>query len=195
LHGDIKPQNVLVFGSDGKYTAKVADYGFSSLKQSGDVALAISRPWEAPELIECDCSPLLNFTAAKRAEAYSFGLLCLWLLFNQYQIENSEMTICNLFTSEGVHKLQTLKAKGRILDLVLSALASSREISATSKDQLGNAFQSLLQVDPLHRNSKLEDFLLRLESNSDRFVNDIACNDQRLIEYPGFKSRSHRKRG
>jgi hypothetical protein len=137
----------------------------------------------------------LDFTTAKRAETYSFGLLCLWLLFNEHQIENSEMIIGDLFTSEGVHKLQRLKAKGEMVDLALSALASSRKISATIKDQLENAFQSLLLVDPVHRTSNLGDFLLPLESNSVRFVKNIAHNDQRLIEQLEFKNQSHLKRG
>ena len=53
VHGDIKPQNVLVFKDaiTRKITVKVADFGYSTLTvgESGKVFLPKSRPWNAPE--------------------------------------------------------------------------------------------------------------------------------------------------
>ena len=53
VHGDIKPQNVLVFKDDitRNVTVEVADFGYSTLTvgESGKVLLPKSRPWNAPE--------------------------------------------------------------------------------------------------------------------------------------------------
>ena len=81
VHGDIKPQNVLVFKDaiTREIAVKVADFGHSSLTvgESGKVFLPKSKPWNAPE------HHFGEFTAqeAKKTDIYSFGMLCLWLLF------------------------------------------------------------------------------------------------------------------
>ena len=81
IHGDIKPQNVLVFKDavTRKITVKVADFGYSTLTmgESGKVLLPKSRPWNAPE------HHFGEFKAheAKKTDVYSFGMLCLWVLF------------------------------------------------------------------------------------------------------------------
>ena len=62
-----------------KTTVKVADFGYSTLTtgESGMVILPKSRPWNAPE------HHLGEFKAheAKKTDVYSFGMLCLWVLF------------------------------------------------------------------------------------------------------------------
>ena len=81
VHGDIKPQNVLVFKDaiTRKIIVKVADFGYSTLTvgESGKVFLPKSRPWNAPE------HHFRNFKVheAKNMDVYSFGMLCLWFLF------------------------------------------------------------------------------------------------------------------
>ena len=81
VHGDIKPQNVLVFKDifTTKITVKVADFGYSTftMGKSGKVLLPKSRPWNAPE------HHFGEFEAheAKKTDVYSFGMLCLWVLF------------------------------------------------------------------------------------------------------------------
>ncbi|KAF8539361.1 kinase-like domain-containing protein, partial [Trichophaea hybrida] len=79
IHGDIKPQNVLIFkDATGKTTVKVADFGYSTLTAGarGKVYLPKSRPWNAPE------HHVREFTApdAKLTDVYSFGMLCLWVV-------------------------------------------------------------------------------------------------------------------
>ena len=81
VHGDIKPQNVLVFKNaiTRKITVKVADFGYSTLTvdESGKVFLPKSRPWDAPE----HHFGGLTAQEAKKTDVYSFGMLCLWILF------------------------------------------------------------------------------------------------------------------
>jgi serine/threonine protein kinase len=80
IHGDIKPQNVLVFkDTTGKTIVKVADFGYSTLNvgEAGKVLLPKSRPWNAPEHHFGD----FKVSEAKKTDVYSFGILCLWVLF------------------------------------------------------------------------------------------------------------------
>jgi serine/threonine protein kinase len=49
VHGDVKPQNVLVFeDATGKTIVKMTDIGYSTLA-AGKVLLPKSRPWNAPK--------------------------------------------------------------------------------------------------------------------------------------------------
>jgi len=80
IHGDIKPQNVLVFKeATGKTIVKMTDFGYSTLTagEAGRVFLPKSRPWNAPE------HRIGEFSVheAKRTDVYSYGMLCLWVLF------------------------------------------------------------------------------------------------------------------
>lgn len=51
VHGDVKPQNVLVFEEKSRIVAKVADFGFATSFQGEDdlVVLPRSVPWNASE--------------------------------------------------------------------------------------------------------------------------------------------------
>jgi serine/threonine protein kinase len=83
IHGDIKPQNILIFkdGPDG-YVARVADFGFSTWFRGDNdfILMPRSRPWYAPEYHGRGFSP----DDAKRMDVYSFGMLCLWLLLGPF---------------------------------------------------------------------------------------------------------------
>jgi serine/threonine protein kinase len=95
IHGDIKPQNVLVYkDATGKTIVKVADFGYSTLATTealtsgahatGRVFLPKSRPWNAPEH---DFGEFTT-TGAKKTDVYSFGMLCLWVLFGSVHSES-----------------------------------------------------------------------------------------------------------
>ncbi|KAF8539826.1 hypothetical protein BDD12DRAFT_881587 [Trichophaea hybrida] len=95
IHGDIKPQNVLVYkDASGNTTIKITDFGYSTLAtgEEGRVFLPKSRPWNAPE------HHFGGFTAAeaKKTDIYSFGMLCLWFLFGN-TIQNTPQ-----HTAEGI---------------------------------------------------------------------------------------------
>ena len=60
-------------------TAKVIDFGFSccGVKNDDVVFLPKTAPWEAPE----HSKDAVSIQDAKKMDAYSFGMLCLWVLF------------------------------------------------------------------------------------------------------------------
>ena len=71
VHGDIKPQNVLIFDNEeGGYVARVADVGYSTQWALPDdlVRMPRSRPWDAPEWHHRGFTP----TQAMEMDAYFF---------------------------------------------------------------------------------------------------------------------------
>ncbi|KAL4882880.1 kinase-like domain-containing protein [Aspergillus karnatakaensis] len=81
IHGDIKPQNVLVFGGGDKlHFARISDFGYSTLFASSTdkILMPQSLPWTAPEYQR---GQAVDRVAARKMDVYSFGLLCLWFIF------------------------------------------------------------------------------------------------------------------
>ena len=77
IHGDIKPENVLVSGhATRKYIAKIADFGFSIFDLEGTSPsirqIGWTAPWQAPE-----SGRSLVFADGKLTDVYSYGFL-LW---------------------------------------------------------------------------------------------------------------------
>ena len=78
VHGDIKPDNILVFTEDGGVRAKVNDFGFSCFGSSpGDkVYLYRTLGWAAPEIRDTT----MTVEDAKKTDIYSFGKVCAWMI-------------------------------------------------------------------------------------------------------------------
>ncbi|KAL8784164.1 MAG: hypothetical protein Q9213_004138 [Squamulea squamosa] len=79
VHGDIKPENVLIFETkSGSYVAKVADFGYSTqyAETSDLIHMPRSKPWHAPEWHHRGFTP----TQARQMDAFSFGMVVLWTL-------------------------------------------------------------------------------------------------------------------
>lgn len=87
VHGDIKPENVLVFEPEiREFISKVSDFGYSNStnedmfsKDNGKFRLPGSQPWVAPEWHNRGF--VTDFTGAKKMDVYSIGMLFLWFLF------------------------------------------------------------------------------------------------------------------
>lgn len=70
--------------ANGEFYVKLCDFGFSTLfasEQISPVDLPISTPWHAPGLDDTQFG--LSVLEAKRADIYSVGLVCLWLVFGK----------------------------------------------------------------------------------------------------------------
>ncbi|KAJ8104722.1 hypothetical protein ONZ43_g7714 [Nemania bipapillata] len=75
VHGDIKPENALVFTGG---VVKLSDFGFSARASNKLLELAGTYPWRAPEINSLDRATPQQ---GKLTDLYSFGMLCLWILF------------------------------------------------------------------------------------------------------------------
>jgi serine/threonine protein kinase len=79
IHGDIKPENVLVFKKDqDSFIAKICDFGSSILMSTATPTCELpggTKIWQAPEIHEVSRPEQL-----RRAEIYSLGLV-IWYIF------------------------------------------------------------------------------------------------------------------
>ena len=65
--------------SEGRHMARVTDFGYSTLFSTDDdpILMPNSGVWTAPEQHHRGFLP----RQARKMDAYSYGMLCLWLLF------------------------------------------------------------------------------------------------------------------
>ena len=148
IHGDIKPANVLVFDDkSGKNIAKVIDFGYSTWLGENDTSILMPHTpyWTAPEWhhrpIEC--------ASAVRMDIYSFGLVCLWLLF--YNIERPEHR--NFY--EDLEKREALSLAHELMNQI----ADTKQEEKTS---LRHLFRLSLATDPADRCSSLRQLVYHL---------------------------------
>lgn len=149
VHGDIKPQNVLVYmDSTGKTTIRVSDFGYSTLVADDTemIFLPKSRPWNAPEHHYMG----FDITAAKMMDVYSFGMLCLWILVgNRFSADTPTVTIggrTELISFDGhpaQHKrtvLEQLKDEDKVGDVACQLMQAMSGFSDEHKARLKEFF-------------------------------------------------------
>ncbi|PVH90891.1 hypothetical protein DM02DRAFT_708541 [Periconia macrospinosa] len=88
IHGDLKPQNILIFhhSQEDRYTAKIADFGFSDdieglpFGDEGNPAGGTDY-WNAPECFD----PHADFRTCRQPsrDLYSFGLVAMYIVASQ----------------------------------------------------------------------------------------------------------------
>ncbi|KAM0482366.1 hypothetical protein ACHAPX_002883 [Trichoderma viride] len=148
IHGDIKPENVLIFASeaDNKINTRVTDFGYSTLHASNSseaqIRLPFSVPWNAPETVE-DRDRLFSVHDAKLTDIYSFGMLCAWVLFQ----DSLRSTI----------KLSSMKESGRLIQSIQNWIHRVAGLTPLQKKSLSNFFSSAIAFDPKHRQLDLQD--------------------------------------
>jgi len=162
IHGDIKPQNVLVYkDATGKTAVKVADFGYSTLATgealatgggvTGRVFLPKSRPWNAPEHHFGE----FTTTGAKNTDVYSFGMLCLWVLFGSAHTECKYEGISFDGSNGPRTPLEQLKY-GDELEIVANQLIDSMPLLSCNAEQrirLKEFFKLTVQRSPENRTS------------------------------------------
>ncbi|KAF5610581.1 serine threonine kinase [Fusarium tjaetaba] len=144
IHGDIKPHNILVFNdTNGGLVAKVTDFGFATLQVTastdGRIELPISNPWNAPEVcLEEDYS----LHQARLTDIYSFGLLCLWLLFAD--------------SPQILDRISTAKSEGQLLPFAHSQVQTLTGLNQDDKRSLCGFFNATISHDPNDRSLDLQ---------------------------------------
>lgn len=147
VHGDIKPQNILVFKDDNDNPlAKLIDFAYSCF--GAGVTSRVFLPRTSPWTLAPEWHPRgFSLAAAKRLDVFSYGMLCVWILFQQQ--------ISILFGKPGEtcveDLLQDLKAKKQILHAVQAIIQDLDLEDLEHRVQLSEFFSVTIIEDPTGR--------------------------------------------
>lgn len=144
VHGDVKPDNVLMFLESDNWTAKLADFGGATdVGKSGIWECRGTVGWQAPELcMHMEHGTQLDRSVLDRIDVYSYGLL-LWSIFLK---ENGEVPYGG-YDGEAEHVA--------LMDLRNNLHNFSTSLGVTLK----LAFGSLLNSNPHLRKNTIADLL------------------------------------
>lgn len=131
------------------YRAKVIDFGYSTryVNDKQRLDLPISEPWNAPEID--DNSSTWTTSEAEKTDLYSFGMLCLWLLFGPL-IPGTKLELQGEVLQEKKNKLPQYAQE---------LLNSDRALGDEKKAALEEFFNSSLSHVPEQRKDSLQKFL------------------------------------
>lgn len=168
VHGDIKPENVLVFkDSADVYIARIADFGYSTRFTDEDelIALPHSWPWYAPEHNERD---KFKPAQARKTDIFSLGMLCLWVLFEKYLSGMTplpqESQWAKEYSQEKEHEnlsmrtLQALKQDDKLALLGQQLVQAETDLDKDKRHALAHFLSTSLACNPDKRNANLARF-------------------------------------
>ena len=165
----MKPENVLVFkGDDGSFTIKVADFGFSTWYDGDDnhIVLHETWPWYAPE---CRAYPEFTPAQAAKTDVFSFGMLCLWFMFEKYlsgvlPLPEAAQPARSSYTYKGenwsLQFLADLKKEDSLTQLASQLVMAEAGLDVESRQMLEQFFRGCLACDPKSRNVDIQ-YLLK----------------------------------
>ena len=165
-HGDIKPANALVFrdGTGDTYT-KLADFGYAGWAIGNPDKVLVhpprSWPWNAPEYHHRG----FTVSAVKKMDVYSFGLLCLWLLFfDKQSLTDTAAKIKggSQWPLEDFETLDSMKYEDTLRGFACIQVESTQGLSANEKRDLIHFFMSAIVCDSRERASDLKDLVVLL---------------------------------
>ncbi|RHZ54021.1 ankyrin repeat and protein kinase domain-containing protein [Aspergillus thermomutatus] len=140
VHGDVKPDNVLVFAGPSDrvpFRAKLSDFGVCVDLEAPDAKFALSDyrgtpAWLAPEVVDGDLARFGGFSSELmfRFDAYSFGLVLL-----------------SIFASDGEAPVLDEDPEN-VPDQVFELLYSQEDIPSSIRGELRKAISKLLSEDP-----------------------------------------------
>ena len=161
-HGDIKPENVLLSKNEsGERHAKLADFGYAgwAINNNEDILIKPprSRPWDPPNYHHRG----FTVVGARKLDIYSFGMLCLWVLFfDRSQLSYSVPTDIKLTSSWPFHDfklLDKMKREDTFGDFAIDLVRSVEVLPANQKKNLERLFRSALARDPAERTMNFEE--------------------------------------
>ena len=158
IHGDIKPENVLVFAEyDGRYAAKVTDFGYSTLFTTDSeliVMPGLSKVWKAPEWHHRGILPI----QARKMDAYSFGLLCLWLLFYNKAASQDHDFKRDVGDHHNFERYVEDPQK-ELSHYASELLEATTDLEIWEKQNMQKVFRSTLAQDPVERTADFTELL------------------------------------
>ena len=171
IHGDLSPDNVLLFQGTSRITAKVADFGFATSLRGDDDLVHMPRkePWLAPEHHDRYFSP----KAAKAIDVYAFGMLCFWLLYEAGSTEPLQVPASFSLNSDQFVSFLQYNSKNNLLAMW----------KKDGGDKLVKLTKSLIQQDGrLDQNQKRN--LVRVMAFTLAFDSSSRCIDlERVIGF------------
>jgi serine/threonine protein kinase len=143
VHGDIKPENILLFeGGVGRLTAKVSDFGFSQSdshpRWTGQEAGG-TEYWNAPECLHTATESLRTFSKLNHRDIYSFGLLTCFVLLEELPFDEQGW---------GAKELSAEKLGGQIGKAMISRWRSTK--SGQAKQTYGILDFNGIETDELN---------------------------------------------
>jgi len=102
VHGDLKPNNVLIFkaNNDG-FLAKIADLGYSTqVSDNAPLRVSTKQPWADPQYK----GEWIDFDSAKKMDAYSFGMICAWMMSHYFPLPTDSRQAAMASPSSAMHK-------------------------------------------------------------------------------------------
>ena len=164
IHGNIQPHNILISGGEigepRSYSAKITDLGHSAHFRDDDEYgfMPCFMPWQAPEWHH----QKHTFSSMLKMEIYSFGLVCLWLLFNEQLCENDILFDFNAETQSC-----SLESKKRnSLQYLAEKLACNATNSLPHFTCFNSFFGQCLNFDQESRTSSISILLEILEAST-----------------------------
>ncbi|KAL9563051.1 hypothetical protein ACKAV7_012793 [Fusarium commune] len=82
VHGDLKPDNILLFRTKDRLVAKLSDFGFCSPFTDIEYKIGGTPYWNAPECMPDAPEELRAFRKTVTRDLYSFGLVMAYSLFS-----------------------------------------------------------------------------------------------------------------
>ena len=154
VHGDIKPENILVFMDDDAYTAKIADLGYAALAWANKpLQLAVAKPWTDPKY----GGESISLSTARELDSFSFGQVCVWL-FDQIasrgdqesaRSNNASISLMERISQGGVYE-ETSKLLERVPELDLQQRLNLKELLCSSleieREQRGCDFDRVVNL-------------------------------------------------
>ncbi|RSL42265.1 hypothetical protein CEP54_015544 [Fusarium duplospermum] len=186
IHGDIKPQNVLVFrDKDGPFTPKMADFGFSTWSAADDnhIILPQSWPWNAPEINEY---PTFTPQQAAKTDVFSFGMLCLWFLFEQQlsgmvPLPEKALSVAASLTDQHVHQplrlLDELKREDALTKFASQLVMAETGLTPETRAMLQLFFSGCLACDPQLRDADVQHSLKNISIHQEQPISQPVLPD------------------
>ncbi|KFY22788.1 hypothetical protein V493_06319 [Pseudogymnoascus sp. VKM F-4281 (FW-2241)] len=154
VHGDIKAQNILIFGDEKGYTAKLSDFGCSiildtySKKDPKEKVrlLGVSPPWNAPEVLEA----AVPISELKQTDLYSLGL-AIWRIL----VFHDPFSIFDIPLNPAIRKekIRDILKLSHFPDLVVHFITEGHpHMNREQRDLYAAIFSTALDRDPLKRN-------------------------------------------